>query len=382
MSIRVAVEPSVLEWAQEQSGKTEEEVAHKFTRWPDWLRGQTSPTLNQVEQIATYTRVPFGVFFLSEPPDIELPIPDFRLGPNGQGRAPSPELLESIYTSQRRQEWFREYAILNELEQVELVGAGRDRTPEQAAAIATEVFGFGVRERPSKRDDARNLLRRRFEELGGLVVFAGVVGNNTHRVLDREEFRGFTLADERVPLIFVNANDSLAGQFFTFFHEFAHVLRAESGVSDEDLAVWPTDESERWCNAVAAEVLVPARDLRVQAAGQPVSRELLDGLSRRYLASTLVVLLRLRALDLIPARGFPELYDSELRHVEAVVARQPKSQGGDFWNNQRFRIGERLGRAVIADTRAGRTAFTEALGLLGLKSVINLNTYAEKLGMP
>lgn len=381
MSIRVDVEPSVLEWAQERSGKTEEEVAHKFTRWPDWVRGQTSPTLNQLEQIASYTRVPFGVFFLSEPPEVELPIPDFRLGPTGQDRTPSPELLDSIYASQRRQEWFRDYAVRNELDTVDLVGAGRDLTPEQAASLATEVFNFGVGERPSKREDTRNHLRWRFEELGGLVIFAGIVGNNTHRVLDREEFRGFTLADERVPLIFVNANDTLAGQFFTFFHEFAHVLRAESGVSDEDLAVGFGDDTERWCNAVAAEVLVPGDDLRAQFRGQSVGRDLLDRLSKRYLASTLVVLLRLRALELIPARGFPELYEAELDHIEAIVARQAKPTGGDFWNNQPFRIGERLGRAIIAETRAGRTAFTEALGLLGLKSVVNLNTYAEKLGM-
>ncbi len=41
----------------------------------------------------------------------------------------------------------------------------------------------------------------------------GVVGSNTRRKLDIEEFRGFMLYDEYAPLIFINANDSISGKY-------------------------------------------------------------------------------------------------------------------------------------------------------------------------
>ncbi|WP_206743056.1 ImmA/IrrE family metallo-endopeptidase, partial [Pseudoalteromonas undina] len=57
-----------------------------------------------------------------------------------------------------------------------------------------------------------------------------VVGNNTHRSLDRDEFRGFAIADDHAPVIFINATDTPQAQIFTLLHEFVHLLINESGV--------------------------------------------------------------------------------------------------------------------------------------------------------
>ena len=383
MSVRVAVAPAVLEWAQERSGKSEHEVEDRFSRWTDWLAGRAAPTLRQVEGLAKFTRVPFGVFFLEAPPKIELQTPDFRLGLDGNLGTPSPELLDVMQASQRRQEWFREYALRNEFDAIELVGAGRAMSPREAAALTTSVFGFDVDQRPRTREAARNLVRNGFEIIGGLIVFAGIVGNNTSRKLNQDEFGGFTLADSHAPFIFINSNGTLSRQLFTFFHEFGHVLRAESGVcdGDEDIAPQTTLDTERWCNDLAAEVLVPTEDLRRQVGGLAVNAELLDRLSDRYLASTLVILIQLRNVGLLPPARFDAVYRAEMERVRRIREALPPVTGGEFWNNQPFRTGERLGRAVIAETRAGRTSYTEALALLGFRSAQHLATYAEKLGM-
>jgi hypothetical protein len=43
-----------------------------------WISGEVQPTLRQLEEFARLTHTPIGYFFLSEPPELALPVPDFR----------------------------------------------------------------------------------------------------------------------------------------------------------------------------------------------------------------------------------------------------------------------------------------------------------------
>ena len=223
--------------------------------------------------------------------------------------------------------------------------------------------------------------REAFEALGGLVVVSSMVGNNTHRMLDLDEFRGFTLHSATAPLVFVNGHDTKRGQVFSLLHEFAHVWRGDSGVSagGEPLAGGRTS-TERWCDHVAAETAVPADDLRNRYRRLPDVTAELDRLGDFYRCSTLVVLIRLRDLGLVPTRGFQDLHDDELGRLLGLMSERAESSGGTFYNNQPYRIGETLSRALIRDTHRGRTPLTEALGLMSFKSAPVFDKYAEKLG--
>jgi Zn-dependent peptidase ImmA (M78 family) len=385
MSARVAVAPALLLWAQKRSQRDDEAYEKKFPAWRDWVEEQKAPTFRQVEEIAKYSHLPFGIFFLEEPPRVELPIPDYRRQRSDREAVPSQNLLDAIDLSIQRQAWFRDYALKMGLENADVIRAAEDDPPEVIAIAVAEELEFTVadRARLKTREKARNHLRHAFEQLGGLAIITSMVGNNNRRMLDREEFRGFTLADDIVPLIFVNSSDdSLSGQIFTFLHEYGHVILRATGVSDEDLAHENTGV-EGWCDALAAEVLVPAADLRAQFQSDAMLIDELDRLAGRYFCSTLVILLKLRKIGLIANAGFDAVYQREEDRARSAFEyqRMQKSSGGDFYVNQPFRIGERLSRAVLADLREGGTSYTEAFRILGLSNVDQLNKYANQLGM-
>ena len=58
MSVRVEVRPSLFEWARARSGIGAETLAKRFPRYDDWLSGQATPTLKQLETFAHRTPTP------------------------------------------------------------------------------------------------------------------------------------------------------------------------------------------------------------------------------------------------------------------------------------------------------------------------------------
>jgi len=122
-------------------------------------------------------------------------------------------------------------------------------------------------------------------------MVSGVVSNN-RRKLDPDEFRGFALADDRAPLVFVNGADSKAAQMFTLAHELAHIWIGASALSDAGPASSPPAGVELWCNQVAAELLVPTAVLRAELRRDTPVGEEAQRLARYFKVSTLVALRR------------------------------------------------------------------------------------------
>src|SRR3989442_797126 len=108
---RVAVKPELLRWARERSGLTTTALEERFPKYPAWESGLAQPTLKQLESLARKTLTPLGYFFLPEPPEDKLPIPDFRTLRDAPVLRPSPNLLETLHMMQRRQGWMRDFLI-------------------------------------------------------------------------------------------------------------------------------------------------------------------------------------------------------------------------------------------------------------------------------
>jgi Zn-dependent peptidase ImmA (M78 family) len=378
----VEVSPEILRWALDRAGKEPESLAHKFPKLNAWLAKQSNPTLPQLEKFAAATHVPFGYFFLAAPPLEPLPMPDFRTRRPERLRRPSGDLLDTIYLCQQRQAWFEEFAREEGLDPVPLIGSVSTRTPvPEAAGIIREAIAFSPEQRRHDRTWAEALSRllQSVEDAGILVMVSGIVGSNSYRKLDPDEFRGFALAHPVAPLIFVNGTDSKSAQMFTIAHELAHLALGESALSDADAATLPDQSTERWCNHVAAEVLVPLDALRHEwQSGEPINAET-QRLARLFKVSTLVILRRLFDIGAFPGReSFWAAFRKESDRLREIGAQA--GGGGDFYRTLQTRVGRRLEYALVASTLAGRTAFTETFHLLGFRRMATFNTLAQKLG--
>jgi len=371
---------AVVQWAIDRSGISADQIDEHFaTR--GWLSQEKAPTLKQLEQFASRTGVPFGFLLLPEPPKFKLPVPDFRVGFGGGIEEPSADLAAVLDQSLRRQDWYREFATENELDPVEVVGIAADLSTTDAAADMRKRLDFEVHQRRGTWSDTRKHILRAFESLGGLTVATSMVGNNTHRLLDPDEFRGFTLTDRLAPLVFVNTNQTLNGQIFTLSHELAHVWRGQSGIGNEKPSADATSPVERWCNATASEFLVPATDLatRLLKVSAMSLVDQLDSLAGVYRCGTLVVLQAMHRQGLRHFDDFSKEYEAEEARLRGL-AQAKEGGGGGHYNNQPFRVGERLSRAVISDALEGGTTFTEALSLMSMRSVATFDEYARRLG--
>ena len=380
-SPRVNVKPETLRWACERSRIDPAILAKRFPQLPAWESGEKRPTLKQIEAFCSATHTAVGHFFGGDPPEEPVPIPDFRTIANTPVSKPSGNLLDTVYLCQNRQYWYEEYARIEGEPQLPFVGSAAVTDPvEGVAADIRKALGFDLEER--RRMSAWTEALRNFiaqaDDAGILVMVSGVVGSNTHRKLDPAEFRGFALADPLAPVIFVNGADTKAAQMFTLAHELAHIWLGESALSDSEARQAPRHGVERWCNEVAAELLVPLAVLREECrAGQELRSEL-DRLARRFKVSTLVVLRRMRDAGFLRFNEYRAAYDSELERVRKAAA---AGGGGNFYLTVGARVSKRFARAIIVSTFEGQSLYTDAFYLLGVRGTKSLRELGRRLGV-
>lgn len=379
MSIKVTVHPQVLRWARERASLAPGELARRLNlkeeRVTEWeLTGELS--LHQLERVAAKTHTPVGYLFLPIPPKEALPIQDFRTLKGEGVHEPSPDLLDTIYQCQQRQNWYRGFLVTQREDPLPFVGSVATSDPPVSVARRIRTT-LGMSEQRMTiwptREDALSKLSERIEAAGILVMRNGVVGNNTHRKLDVDEFRGFALCDEYAPLVFVNAADTKSAQMFTLIHEIGHIWLGQSGVSDTD--PHSAKQSERFCNAVAAEVLVPLEEFRAAWRATADPEEEIRRLAREFKVSLPVLLIRAREAGVLGEERFMQLYQAGREPLREAAG------GGDFYRTQKSRLGTRFAQAVIASALEGHTTYKEAFSLLGIRKDETFDRLAQSLGL-
>jgi Zn-dependent peptidase ImmA (M78 family) len=377
---RVEVRPELLRWARERAALSLDALARRIPQLPAWERGEARPTLKQIERFAKATHTPVGYLFLPAPPVEQIPIPDCRTVRNGQIARPSPDLLDTIYICQQRQEWYRDFARAGGEQPLLFVGSAHLADDvETTASSIRRALGFNLDERrrmPTWTDALRRFIEQA-DALGILVMVSGVVGSNNTRRLDPAEFRGFALTDPLAPLVFVNGADTKAAQMFTLAHELVHLWLGQSALSDAGAIGASSDVVEVWCNRVAAEILVPLAVFQEEYRRDADWREEANRLARHFKVSTLVILRRMHDAGGLTVDEFRLSFDEESERLRAV----PKRSGGDFYLTQAMRVSKRFARALVVSTLEGQTLHRDAFRLLGFAKLATFRELGHSLGV-
>lgn len=341
-------------------------IDNKFPQLNDWQQSKKKPTLIQLSGLADYFNIPFGYFFLNKLPIKEYPITHYRTIKRGKFM-PSQELLDTIKIIEERQKWAT--YTLNKMhhETVEFANTVSieddiEETAQKIRDILDLHENWAKYENFSIWNDAFKFLVNRVERAGIFVVINGVVGNDTTRLLDLNEFRGFVLYDKFAPFIFINNKDFVTGKIFTLIHEFVHVLIGKSASFDFSNLQPANNAIEEFCDSVTAEFLVSKKSLIQDFAriGKDYQK-----LAYNYRVSKIVIIRRLLDLDIISYDDFITALN-DLKHYRNENNRQTDTDGGNYYNSQPNRISNSFFNLLYSAVKQDKLLYRDAFRLTGL----------------
>lgn len=183
------------------------------------------------------------------------------------------------------------------------------------------------------------------------------------RRLRDKTVRAFSKGDGGQAVIVVDTGDTPYARIFSALHEYCHVMLRTTGICDLD----EHRDVERYCNEVAAAVLLPSDllDRELAGIGFGVSPEVDDDrlirLSHHLRVSQAVLLIRLRDRGTISQDAYEELEGRR-------QSRRPgkKAKGGQYYPTAINKVGRRFARNVFGAVDEGAIDRQDAGALLGV----------------
>lgn len=379
--VRIKINPAIFEWVIEATNINDMKNEYKDDFFK-WKSGEKTPTFNQLERFSKGTSIPFGYFFLENPPIEKIEILEYRTIDSLALEQPSRNLIDTINKMEDVQEWMKEYAIDRELGELDYVGFLNGSKDVQKVVTETRNV-LSLSEawflESSDSRESFNIIREKLEEIRTIVMMSGIVGSNTHRPLDIYEFRAFTLIDNHAPLIFINASDSFNGRLFSLLHEFIHIeIGKNNFFNDIQNSLNQVSETEILCNAVTAEIIAPLGLFQkkwLEHSEDYGTKDRIFHLARYFRCG--VTIIARRALDsgLIDGHTYTEIAESAISNYKKQ--RRSEDGGGNYYNTLNSRMDKHFLRALNNSMYEGKTSATEAYRLTNT----NRETFSNLLRM-
>lgn len=374
-STPVYINPKIILWARNRIGMSQKELSFETgiaLAQIEAMESGTNPDAKSARKLAKALKIPFGFLFLKQPPIHDVRLPDLRTVNGHIPQSLSSTFIEQLTEVAIKQEWYR--ANQQQLGARPLSFVGKFSIHSDLALIAddmTRTLGLNEVDRGQFPNWSQFLdsLMQISDSLGVLLMRSGVAGNNPHAPLSIEEFRGFAISDTLAPVVFINGNDAIAAQTFTLAHELVHLWVGKTGISNVDFkhrSEQQANEIERFCNRVAAEILVPQATFRAMWNDSYSVDRNIDRLSRHYRVSSLVVLRQALELDKVSPVTYWRTFQ-EQRDAFSERPTKDKKKGGNFYSTLPFRNSKRLTRSVVQAVQEGTLSHRDAATLLGVR---------------
>ncbi|MBA4410399.1 MAG: XRE family transcriptional regulator [Bacteroidota bacterium] len=255
-NINIAVNHDVLVWAREALALNRTNATEKTgisaKRLSQLEEGEKQPTLDELKELSKAYKRTIATLLLTEPPK-EKPLPTDR------------RTIESKDIG-----FFHEKTILAIRKARALVVSLVEL--KQDAGIAIPKFQYKALIQDDARSIANKLRKelnldeiRQFENINyaleAYIEKVESIGVAVFQLrLTQDQLRGFSMVDEVVPIIGIKGGGEQAtAKIFTLFHELGHILLNDGGLCD--LSEKTNQQIEKWCNAFAAEMLIPTSEL-------------------------------------------------------------------------------------------------------------------------
>jgi Zn-dependent peptidase ImmA (M78 family) len=331
----MAINPDILRWAREFSGKTIVECHEKFgaKKYNDWENGADQPKYNELQKIGLFFHKPIAVFFFSKPPQFKSIKASFRTLP------------DTIMTFNSKTISMLELGRIMQLNLSEL----HDGINPSSNLITQYHFSdkSSIKSTASelrlllnvnlKEQQKFNSFDVAFEHWRDVFFNVGVyVFKNAFK---NDNISGFCIYDDMFPVIYVNNSLSFTRQIFTLFHEMYHLISSISGVDfldDSKYADIKQNSIERRCNEFAGAFLVPDEDFLYQTKDKIIDDNNIEILANLYSVSREVILVKLVQNNLITNEIYHNIYNTINNDNFRNIRNDDKSQnrGGNYYNTQ------------------------------------------------
>jgi Zn-dependent peptidase ImmA (M78 family)/transcriptional regulator with XRE-family HTH domain len=363
------IQPTVMRWARESQGYSLEDVALHLKREVGeiaaWESGDSAPTYAQLENLAysLYKR-PLAVFFLPAPPPEPKVKQEFRTLPDVDLDQLAADTRYQLRLAHAHQISLRELndgvnpverKVFKDIQLSEKVSV------QNAAAKVRKHFGITMATQSAWKTSEEALKTwRNLVEDAGVFVFKHSFKQKT--------ISGFCLADEEFPIIYLNNSTTKTRQIFSLFHELAHLLLKINAITkfdDSYIQYLPQKEKriEQFCNALAAELLMPSADFDEQLKLlTDYKDQSIHALAQRYHVSREAVLRRILDRGLVEQK----YYEAKAKQWSEEVGNG--GSGGDYYATQSAYLGERYLQLVFSKHYQGRLTIEQVADYLGVRT--------------
>lgn len=375
-AVRVEVNPEVIKYYIDRSDYETEFLTQnkQFKMLDQWIEGSKKPTFNQLDKLSRKLEIPLGYLIVNKPIDDTPELLNFRTIESKGMEHTSRNLIETIKISKRQQEYVSEYRENNGYTSLEFVDKF---TTEDNIQEIIEYSRQLLNISENWQDDLNKLkpfkyFRNKLNNIGIIVQTNGIVGQNTKRVLDINEFRAFVIIDEFAPFIFINTNDTQNGQLFSLLHEFAHVLLGSEDVYNANATLDDNvNPHEVLCNQIASEILVPNE---VFINHWEYNEELnlyiyVSDLAKKFKVSKTVIARKALSNQLIKSEQYNQIAEINFEEYKQSEQRKKESDGGgNYYNTLQSKMDSALFNTIKQDYYEGNIQYNEALKVLNVGS--------------